>query len=107
MKTKLIYTFAFALVCAFAATGCRHQPGKLTHMPNTGAPTVQDDTGFRTKPYQDNTSIAATPGETFDNMAADRAALAANTIHFAYDSAAIKKAEQANLQAVAQALSAD
>ena len=40
-------------------------------------------------------------------MIEDRAALAAYTIHFAYDSAAIKKAEQSNLQLVAEALRAD
>ena len=40
-------------------------------------------------------------------MVPDRAALAAYTIHFAYDSAAIKKTEQSNLQLVAEALKAD
>jgi peptidoglycan-associated lipoprotein len=45
--------------------------------------------------------------DEFENMAMDRAALAANTVHFAYDSAAVKKSEKANLQAVASALSAD
>ena len=30
-----------------------------------------------------------------------------NTVHFAYDSAAVRKSEQANLQAVAAALSSD
>ncbi len=37
----------------------------------------------------------------------DRAALAADTVHFAYDSAAIRKTEQSNLQSVAQVLGAD
>ena len=40
-------------------------------------------------------------------MIKDRAALAAYTIHFAYDSSVIRKSEQANLQSVAQALDAD
>ena len=40
-------------------------------------------------------------------MNADRAALAAYTIHFAYDSSVIRKSEQASLQSVAQALAAD
>src|SRR5271170_3055225 len=40
-------------------------------------------------------------------MAMDRAALAANTVHFAYDSAAVRKSEHSNLEAVASALSAD
>ncbi len=37
----------------------------------------------------------------------DRAALAAYTIHFAYDSAVIRDSEKANLQSVASALAAD
>ena len=43
----------------------------------------------------------------FDNMTEDRAALAAYTIHFAFDSAAIRQSEEANLQSVASALSSD
>ena len=38
---------------------------------------------------------------------ADRAALAAYTIHFAYDSSVIRSSEKANLAAVAAALSRD
>ena len=40
-------------------------------------------------------------------MTLDRAALAADTIHFAYDSAVIRDSEQSDLQAVAQALASD
>jgi peptidoglycan-associated lipoprotein len=40
-------------------------------------------------------------------MTEDRAALAAYTIHFAFDSAAIKSSEQSNLEASAAALKAD
>jgi peptidoglycan-associated lipoprotein len=40
-------------------------------------------------------------------MVRDPAALAANTIHFAFDSAAIKDSESANISAVASALSAN
>ena len=41
------------------------------------------------------------------DMVPDRAALAAYTIHFAFDSAVIRDSEQANLQSVASALTAD
>ena len=40
-------------------------------------------------------------------MNPDRAALAADTIHFAYDSAVIRDSEQASLQSVASALATD
>ena len=48
----------------------------------------------------------ANPDEMY-GMIPDRAALAAYTVHFAYDSSAIRKSEQASLQSVAQALAAD
>jgi peptidoglycan-associated lipoprotein len=40
-------------------------------------------------------------------MIPDLTALAAYTVHFAYDSAAVKKSEESNIQAVASKLSAD
>ena len=43
----------------------------------------------------------------FDNMTEDRAALAAYTIHFAFDSSAIKSGEKSNLESVAAALKSD
>jgi peptidoglycan-associated lipoprotein len=43
----------------------------------------------------------------FDNMLADRAALAAYTIHFAYDRSDIRSTEKPSLALVAQALSSD
>jgi peptidoglycan-associated lipoprotein len=45
--------------------------------------------------------------DEFENMTADRAALAAHTVYFAFDSAAVRKSETSNLEAVAAALSAD
>ena len=45
--------------------------------------------------------------EDINGMVADRTALAAYTVHFAYDSAAVKKSEKANVQAVADELKRD
>jgi len=114
MKTmKLIYTLAFALAFTLAATGCRHSPGYLTKLP--GSPgTVGGDTGGGTLPsgnpiIPDNGpgTLATTDTSMFDNMNEDRAALASYTVHFAYDSAAVRKSEDSNLQGVASALSSD
>ncbi|HSY10174.1 MAG TPA: OmpA family protein [Candidatus Dormibacteraeota bacterium] len=110
MKTmKLIYPLAFALALTLAATGCKHQPVKVTPMPGsqTGAP--NDLNGGGTLPnVQNQTGGGNTANlEEFENMLEDRAALANYTVHFAYDSAAVKKSEQSNLQSVASALGAD
>jgi peptidoglycan-associated lipoprotein len=43
---------------------------------------------------------------TFEGMTMDRAALATYTVHFAFDSAVVKKGEQSNVSAVASALAA-
>jgi peptidoglycan-associated lipoprotein len=43
--------------------------------------------------------------EDINGMAADRTALAGYTVHFAYDSSAVRKSEKANVQAAADALS--
>lgn len=105
MKMKLIYTMALAAACVLASTGCRHETGQLTKLPGPN-PLTPPDIGPG-NPINPNEPPQPNPDTFYKGMKMDRAALAANTIHFAYDSAAIKKAEQANLQAVAQALSAD
>lgn len=105
---KLVYPMAFVLALTLAATGCRnHKPYGVTPIPNsqTGLP---NDLG----PGNTLNSKLAGGGpltdiSSFDNMTEDRAALAAYTIHFAFDSAAIREREQANLQAVASALNSD
>ena len=120
MKTmKLIYPLAFALAVTLASTGCRtHQPVGITPIPGSqtsivgngdnpntlpGAGTVPPDTNPTTQTGGGPTANA----DEFDNMTEDRAALAANTVHFAYDSTVVKKSEDSNLQAVAAALSAN
>jgi peptidoglycan-associated lipoprotein len=116
MKTmKLIYPLAFALTVTLGTTGCHnHKAVGITKIPNNGM--VGDNGGGNTLPpggaMTPDTGIGTGGGptasaESFDNMTEDRAALAAYTIHFAFDSAAIKSSESANLQSVASALSAD
>ncbi|MEI9959771.1 MAG: OmpA family protein [Limisphaerales bacterium] len=122
MKTlKLIYPLAFALAIVVTATGCHRGTPKTTPLPGsiTGGP--NDPNAFGTKPNNDlppantlppdngvNTGpIAAANPDLFEGMIKDPAALAPYTVHFAFDSAVVKKSEQSNLQAVVSALSAD
>jgi peptidoglycan-associated lipoprotein len=121
MKTmKLIYPLAFALAVTLASTGCRtHKPVGLTPIPdsNSGIVGGGDNPGtlpggqLQPEPVPQSGNppgpIATADGWNLGDMNQDRAALAANTVHFAYDSSAIKKSEQSNLQAVGAALSAD
>jgi peptidoglycan-associated lipoprotein len=113
MKTTWIYSLALALAVTMATTGCRHTPGKTTPLYKPGTATQMVEPG-------PGPSLTYTPpGNGGDNpiplqsqdlmygMKPDREALAAYTIHFAYDSAAIRKSEQTSLQSVASALGAD
>jgi peptidoglycan-associated lipoprotein len=108
MKTmKLIYPLAFALVLTLAATGCHtHQPQGVTPLPGPTSPPIVGPGPGETINQQPGAGPTTSLDE-FDNMIQDRAALANYTVHFAYDSAAVRKSEQANLQSVASALSAD
>jgi peptidoglycan-associated lipoprotein len=108
---KLTYLLAFALAITLAATGCRnHRPVKVTQIPGSPSGQVGDLSPGGTMASGGQTQTGG--GQTanlvdFEGMSADRAALAANTVYFAYDSAAVRKSEKANVQAVADALGRD
>jgi peptidoglycan-associated lipoprotein len=114
---KLIYPLAFALAVTLT-TGCHNHKASITPLPGSRSTTIGGDKDPNTLPP--GSGLPPEPGvgvgtgggkqadlDTFEGMIKDPAALAAYTIHFAYDSSSIKKSEQANLQSVAQALSSD
>jgi peptidoglycan-associated lipoprotein len=116
MKTmKLIYPLAFALALTLATTGCHnHKAVGVTALPGQRPGTVGDNGGGNTlppggamNPEVGAGGIPVADAGSFDNMSEDRAALAADTIHFAFDSAAIKSGEQSKLESVASALKSD
>ncbi|MEI7533253.1 MAG: peptidoglycan-associated lipoprotein Pal [Verrucomicrobiae bacterium] len=118
---QIVFPLALALAATLATTGCKHTPVKVTQIPGSQAGPVGDGNGSGTLPPGSaingdggGTGINTAPGgggtaglDMFDGMIKDPAALAANTVHFAFDSAAIKKSEDANISAVASALSAN
>jgi peptidoglycan-associated lipoprotein len=108
---KLTYLLVFALAVTLADTGCRnHRPVKVTQIPGTPSGRVGDlgPGGTMAPGGQIQTGGGSTASlDDFEGMGADRAALAANTVYFAYDSAAVRKSEKANVQAVADALGRD
>ena len=119
MKTTLIYSLAFALAVALATTGCRHKATPITPMrsgmtqslpPEPVPPTLPPGPPINPNYGNPNANDNGTPlpnANLMYGMKPDRAALAAYTIHFAFDSAVIRSSEQASLQSVAQALAAD
>lgn len=116
MKMTLVYPLALALAVTLSATGCRHKPVKVTQMPGMTMPTPTEPGPNTMTPgptFNPEANPNAAPGIPLpgnwkpEDMIQDRGVLAAYTIHFAFDSAVVRDSEQANLQSVAQALSAD
>jgi peptidoglycan-associated lipoprotein len=129
--TKLIYPLALALAVTLTGAGCKHTPPKTTPLPGvTEAPTEQpappsygsQPSGLPSSapitPEQNPNQVPVppyVPGTPIDtstnwdpvNYNADPAALAANTVHFAFDSAVVRASEEANIDAVAAYLASN
>ena len=106
---KLTCLLAFTLAVVLAATGCKnHRPVGVTQLPRGAGSTIPEASPGPTMPSEQSPSGIPLPNiEDINGMAADRAQLASYTVHFAYDSAAVRKSERANVEAVADALSRD
>ncbi len=118
--TKCANLLVIGLVLSVAVVGCKTKKSGNTPLPNGGnVPTIGGpggvDQGGRLGLGDGAGAVDASklPGggdaATFDpdQMNQDRAALAANTIYFAYDSSSIGSSEQSKLEAVASALKSD
>ena len=115
---QMIFPLVLALAATMATTGCKHKPPQVTPIPGSQVGPVGDNNNLNTlppgQPFDNNQAVNSIPGTTptagldeFEGMIKDPAALAAYTVHFSFDSAAIKNNEQANISSVASALSAN
>ena len=114
MKNNVLCLTVLALAAVMATTGCKHKPVAVTPIPhgaNYGVGGEGNPPTIQSEPPMQNTggpTQIAEPGVyNPDNFIQDRNALAAYTVHFAFDSAVIRDSEQANVQGVAQALNSD
>ncbi|HTQ50117.1 MAG TPA: peptidoglycan-associated lipoprotein Pal [Candidatus Acidoferrales bacterium] len=107
--TKLAYPLALGLIVTVSATGCwNHRPYRVTPIPPGQSAQVGElPPGGTMSGGQPAGGGQTASLENFKGMPEDRAALAAYTIHFAFDSAVIRSSERANLQAVASALNSN
>ncbi|HEY5042975.1 MAG TPA: OmpA family protein [Verrucomicrobiae bacterium] len=119
---KLIFPLMIALAATLATTGCKKGTPKTTQIPGEGQfgigtpePNPPLPNGNPIEPGT-GSGIGTGPGtgliatsDNWDpaNMTQDRAALAADTIHFAFDSAVVRDSEQSKLATVAEALKSD
>jgi peptidoglycan-associated lipoprotein len=119
---KWILPLAIALVATVAATGCKKGPTKITGLPGQRPAPVGGDTGGGTLPPGSSIDngpgsgsgpVSSLPGNLataeidLSKYDQDRAALAAYTVHFAFDSSVVKSSDEASVSAVAAALAGD
>lgn len=118
--TQFSYLLAVGFALTVAATGCKTKKNGVTplnggnNVPGISGPGGLDS-GNRFGPGDGMSAVDASKlpggGEAADfdpdQMNQDRAALAAETLYFAYDSSAIQASEQSKLDAVASALKSD
>jgi len=118
---KIILPLMIALVAMLATTGCKKGFNGVTPMPGArNTATTTDPNNFNTKPFVDpNANLNANPFPTTgpiplsdhpwnpDDMIKDRDALAAQTVHFAFDSAALVDKEQSKIIIVSEKLKSD
>jgi peptidoglycan-associated lipoprotein len=123
---KLIFPMVLALAAVLASTGCKKGITKVTPLPGQPPAIVSDQGGAGTIAPGPGGQIGggdnigstgvptAAPGpiatsSDWDpaNTVQDRAALAAYTVHFKFDSAVVQDSEQSNVSSVAQALTSD
>ena len=103
---KLVYLLVVALAFTGGVTGCKKKPVKPTPLPNpTGTGMTGEPTPGGTLDPNAEGGVPMNPDlANLDNYNQDRATLAAHTVHFAYDSAAIRSSETAHVEAVASHL---
>ena len=124
---KLLYPLVMAIAATLATTGCKHKPIGVTPIPGPEQPIVgnqganpntlppgealggmgENPSGVSSTGSGSSDGTPTAPLAMFEGMVKDKAALAAYTIHFAFDSSVIRDSDQANISAVAAALNAN
>jgi len=113
MKLKsLSYLLTLVMVLTLAGAGCTKKPGRTTPLPNPTPGQGSGETPIDKVPTFDptkdpNSAGIDTANWPLDQFNQDRDALAAQTVHFDYDSHAVKASERPKLAAVAAALASD
>jgi len=120
---KIIFPLMIALVAMLATTGCKKGFNGVTPMPGArNTATTTDPNSLNTKPFDPNAGnpgFGTGPGvggpgqiatsDQWDPNACDqdRGALADQTVHFAFDSAAVLSKEESKLIIVSEKLKSD
>ncbi|HWX19750.1 MAG TPA: OmpA family protein [Candidatus Binatia bacterium] len=110
---KFANLIGLGLVLTIAAVGCRHNPQGMTGIPKGKDNLVGDmppGGSINTNQVAGGPGIepiASNPRNAHEGWGEDAAALAANTVHFDFDSSVVKSNEKGNVSAVADYLKAN
>ncbi len=112
MKFSHLASLTFAIALAFSATGCKTRAVKTTPLgengsgttgtnPNPGAGTVP---GAGNEVSSSTTGLASNPAGAHDGWTPNATVFEADTVHFAYDSSAVRPDDTSKINAVAEYL---
>jgi peptidoglycan-associated lipoprotein len=118
---KIVLPLMLALVAMLATTGCHKGFSKVTPLYGPKAAPIGNNENIDTKPFDpnangvNNTTISTTgpipfpDNRTWDpkDMIQDRDTLAPQTVHFAFDSAAVQSKEESKIIIVSEKLKSD
>lgn len=107
--SRLSYLMAIAVALTFVATGCKHKPAHVTQLPGYQPTRVGQPQNPLppTQPFNPNEEVKRNEAELpadltdLDRFNQNREQLAAQTVHFDFDSAAVKSSERSKVDAVA------
>src|SRR5438128_3919849 len=110
--SRLCSPFFLGLILIITLTGCARTPVGITKIPgqgrmgsrdvSSGAGPLASDSGLGGRDITGDVPLA--DPTSFDNMTEDPAALRSYTVHFEFDSSAIKPGEESKLRSVANQL---
>lgn len=117
---KIVFPLTLALVAMLGATGCYKSHPKVTNLPGQNGGIIGDkmpDTISSVPPIDqqnqnpnfinNNNPLVQNQNWDINDVTQDRDALAAQTVHFAYDSAAVLSKEQDKIVIVSEKLKSD
>lgn len=121
-RLSSVLTLGLAVTC-LVATGCKKKPGYMTDLPaknpasrTAGGPTAPppgrplplgDETGgTEVRPLNPDDPIPPTARGKYEGWIEDATVFAADSVHFAFDSATVRNNDRANLENVATYLKA-
>src|SRR5260370_22509307 len=105
--TTVAYGLVVGLTLAGAASGCRKRPGYITNIPPGTTPNIADNTNTTplqpTQPIETNGFVQTDPNVR-QNWPRNAEIFKAYTVHFDFDSSAVKSAEKSKEASVADYL---